>query len=141
VTLKKDGNLRGCIGYIQPVEPLVRAVQENTVNACSRDTRFPPVKPEELGNIRIEISVLSVPEPVASYRQIEIGRHGIVLKNGPRRAVFLPHVAVEQGWDLEETLGQLARKASLSAGAWKSPETRYEVFTAETIEEEPRPNA
>jgi len=136
VTLKKHGQLRGCIGYILPVEPLVRTVQENTVNACSRDSRFPPVRPGELDDIQVEISVLSVPEPVPSYRDIEVGRHGIVLKNGSRRAVFLPQVATEQGWNLEETLRHLARKAGLPSGAWKDADTEYSVFTAEIIEQE-----
>ena len=136
VTLKKDGKLRGCIGYIHPSDPLVNAVQENTVNACSRDTRFSPVEPDELEDIHVEISVLSVPVPVPSYGHIEIGRHGIVLKSGSRRAVFLPQVAVEQGWDLEETLRQLAQKAGLASGAWNASDTEYEVFTAEVIEEE-----
>jgi AmmeMemoRadiSam system protein B/AmmeMemoRadiSam system protein A len=137
VTLKKNGKLRGCIGYILPLEPLYAAVQENTVNAATRDTRFPPVRARELASIHIEISVLSVPEPVPSYRDIEIGRHGIILKNGPRRAVFLPQVAPEQGWGLEETLRQLSRKAGLHEDAWKDDDTEYSVFTAEIIEEEP----
>jgi MEMO1 family protein len=136
VTLKKHGQLRGCIGYILPLEPLYKAVQENTMNAATRDSRFRPVLPDELDDIQMEISVLSVPEPVSSAREIEIGRHGIVLKQGSRQAVFLPQVAPEQGWDRDETLRQLSRKAGLPPQAWKDPATTYDVFTAEIIEQE-----
>ncbi len=135
VTLTKGGRLRGCIGYIQPIAPLYRTVQENTINAATRDTRFPPVSPEELPEIHIEISALSVPEPVASYREIEIGKHGIILKHGYAQAVFLPQVAPEQGWDLPETLRHLSLKAGLAPDAWRDPEAEFLVFTAEVFEE------
>lgn len=135
VTLKKHGVLRGCIGYILPREPLYLAVQENAVNAACRDSRFPRVKPEELKDIEIEISALSKPRPVESYEDIRIGTHGILLRKGGVQAVFLPQVAPEQGWGLQETLRQLSLKAGLSRDAWKDPDTRFSVFTAEVFEE------
>jgi len=129
VTLNKNHQLRGCIGYILPVYPLYRAVIDNTINACSRDWRFNPVTPDELKDIEIEISVLSPPVPVKSYKEIEIGKHGIILKKGIHQAVFLPQVAPEQGWDLATTLSHLAMKAGLPPDAWKEG-CKFEVFTA-----------
>lgn len=136
VTLKSKGRLRGCIGYIQPVEPLYATVQQNAINAATRDSRFRPVRPDELSMIEIEISVLTSPRPVSSYRDIVVGEHGIVLKKGLHQAVFLPQVAPEQGWDLAETLQNLCLKAGLAEEDWKDPETEFHVFTAEVFEEE-----
>jgi AmmeMemoRadiSam system protein B/AmmeMemoRadiSam system protein A len=136
VTLKKHETLRGCIGYIQPIEPLFETVQQNAINAATRDSRFSPVKPNELSSIEIEISALTVPRPVSSYRDIVLGEHGIILKQGSHQAVFLPQVAPEQGWDLPETLRHLSLKAGLSEDAWRSPVTEFLVFTAEVFQEE-----
>jgi AmmeMemoRadiSam system protein B/AmmeMemoRadiSam system protein A len=136
VTLKKHETLRGCIGYIRPIEPLFETVQQNAINAATRDSRFSPVKPNELSSIEIEISALTVPELVASYQDIVLGEHGIILKKGSQQAVFLPQVAPEQGWDLAETLRHLSLKAGLSEDAWKDPETEFRVFTAEVFKEE-----
>lgn len=135
VTLKKNGKLRGCIGYIQPVESLYKTVQENAVNAATRDTRFAPVKPKELEQIEIEISALTPPERISSAEEIILGKHGIILEKGGHRAVFLPQVAPEQGWNLEETLRHLSHKAGLSPDTWQDPDTRFSVFTAEVFEE------
>ncbi len=136
VTLKAHGKLRGCIGYIQPVEPLFEAVQQNAINAATRDSRFSPVRPEELASIEVEISALTPPAPVPSHEDIILGRHGIILEKGSRKAVFLPQVAPEQGWDLPETLRHLALKAGLAGGDWQDPDTEFLVFTAEVFEEE-----
>ena len=89
----------------------------------------------EFPRIRIEISALTLPVPVASYRDIEIGRHGMVLELRGRSAVFLPQVAPEQGWDLETTLTQLARKAGLPGDAWQDPRARFTVFEAVVFHE------
>jgi AmmeMemoRadiSam system protein B/AmmeMemoRadiSam system protein A len=136
VTLKTHGKLRGCIGYIQPIEPLYEAVQQNAINAATRDSRFRPVEPDELSTLEIEISVLTPPAPVSSYRNIVTGKHGIILKKGSHQAVFLPQVAPEQGWDLTETLRHLSLKAGLSGDDWQDPDAQFLVFTAEVIEEE-----
>jgi len=136
VTLKAQGKLRGCIGYIQPIEPLYEAVQQNVINAATRDSRFPSVKADELSTMEIEISVLTPPAPVSSYQDIVLGRHGVILKKGSHQAVFLPQVAPEQGWDLSETLRHLSLKAGLSGDDWRDPDVEFLVFTAEVIEEE-----
>jgi len=134
VTLNKNHNLRGCIGYIMPIKPLYKSVIENTVNACSRDPRFTPVTSDELKNIEIEISVLSPPVSVESYKDIIIGQHGIILKKGFNQAVFLPQVAPEQGWDLATTLTHLSLKAGLGPNDWQMG-CQYEVFTAIVFKE------
>jgi AmmeMemoRadiSam system protein B/AmmeMemoRadiSam system protein A len=136
VTLKAHGKLRGCVGYIQPIEPLYEAVQQNAINAATRDSRFRPVKSDELSTIEIDISVLTPPAPVSSYQDIVPGRHGIILKKGSHQAVFLPQVASEQGWDLPQTLRHLSLKAGLSGDDWRDPDVEFLVFTAEVVEEE-----
>ena len=128
-------NLRGCIGTLQPLQPLFQAVIENTINACSRDSRFIKVREEELSNIFLEINVLTVPCVVASYRDIRLGVDGIILSCQGRQAVFLPSVAMEWNWTLEETLSHLAQKAGLSAAAWKELGARFKVFQSEVFSE------
>jgi len=119
VTLKKDGQLRGCIGDIFPRQPLYKSVIANAINACVNDRRFLPVSIAECNDITIEISALTPPGPVASSAGIRIGTDGVVLRKEGRSAVFLPQVAPEQGWDLETTLTHLSMKAGLPADAWK----------------------
>jgi AmmeMemoRadiSam system protein A len=134
VTLTLDGELRGCIGEIAPTREIWRVVREQAVNAALHDPRFPPLSPEEAPRVRIEISALTAPEPVASWREIVLGRHGIVLTKGARSAVFLPQVPGEQGWDLETTLRYLSRKAGLAADAWEH-DARFQVFEADVFGE------
>jgi AmmeMemoRadiSam system protein B/AmmeMemoRadiSam system protein A len=134
----RDGKeLRGCIGYIMPVKPLYQAVMDNAMSACAKDFRFDPVKDDELDQIEIEISVLTTPKKVASYNDIRIGVDGVLLFCQGKQSVFLPHVATEFGWDLDETLSQLAAKAGLPRLAWKGPTARFEVFQAISMEEQP----
>ena len=129
VTLHSHDLLRGCIGYIEPQKDLLITIIENTVNASSRDPRFKPVQSSELNDIDIEISVLTVPVQVSSWEEIELGRHGVILKKSYNQAVFLPQVAPEQGWTLEETLRHLALKAGLRADDWKTG-AEFWVFEA-----------
>jgi hypothetical protein len=131
ITLKELGELRGCIGHIFPKEPLYRAVVINAINAAQHDPRFYPVQAEELPEIELEVSVLTPPQPIASYHDFEIGKHGIILKKDGRAAVFLPEVAVEQNWNREQTLSQLAKKAGLPPDAWQTG-AKFEVFTTQT---------
>lgn len=131
VTLKELGELRGCIGYIFPKEPLYRAVVINAINAAQHDPRFYPVQPEELPKMELEVSVLTPPQPIASYHDFEVGKHGIILKKDGRGAVFLPEVAVEQNWNREQTLSHLAKKAGLPPDAWQEG-AKFEVFTTQT---------
>lgn len=135
VTLKKNSRLRGCIGDIFPQRPLYKSVILNAVYASVRDGRFPPVTEAELDEIKIEISALTTPRPVESANQIRIGTDGVVLNKDGRSAVFLPQVAPEQGWDLEQTLTQLSRKAGLDGDAWREGAS-FLVFQAEVFGEE-----
>lgn len=136
VTLTIDGVLRGCIGEILPRRPIWQVVREQTVNAALHDPRFPPVTPAETKGIRIEISALTPPRPVASWREIVVGRHGVVMSRHGRSAVFLPQVAPEQGWDLPTMLTHLARKAGLPDDAWREG-AEFLVFEAEVFREAP----
>lgn len=134
VTLNEGGELRGCIGTLEAVEPLYESVINNAVNAATRDWRFPTVRPEELGEIEIEISVMSPNRPIPGADHFQVGVHGIILEKSGRRAVFLPQVAPEQGWDREETLAHLSMKAGLPRDAWKEGAT-FEIFTAQVFGE------
>lgn len=129
VTLKQDGHLRGCIGYIRPRKPLYQAVLENGINAAVNDTRFRPVVPEELDKLEVGVSVLSPPRAIASHEEFQVGEQGIILSKEGRQAVFLPEVASEQGWTRDETLTHLARKAGLPEDAWRDGAS-FEVFTS-----------
>ena len=134
VTLTNRGELRGCIGYIEGLAPLARAVAENAAAAASRDARFRPVEPEETAGLHVEVSALTPLRDVAGPEEIVIGRHGIVLSKGRARAVFLPQVAPEQGWDRDTTLRHLALKAGLPPDGWRAG-ARFAVFEAEVLEE------
>lgn len=131
---KATGALRGCIGEILPMRPLVEAVAARAVDAARRDPRFTPVSECELGEIRVEVSALTPPRSVASWRDIVLGRDGMTLEKNGHFAVFLPQVAPEQGWDLPTTLSYLSQKAGLSADAWKEG-TKFETFQAEVFHE------
>ena len=135
VTLKKNDDLRGCIGEIFPRRPLVEAVMEQALNAAFGDPRFAPVVAAELPRIHVEISALTPPVPVNSWHDIVIGKHGMVLSKNGRSAVFLPQVAPEQGWDIATTLTHLSMKAGLSAEAWKEG-AEYLVFEAIVFHED-----
>ncbi|MBN1653383.1 MAG: AmmeMemoRadiSam system protein B [Deltaproteobacteria bacterium] len=134
VTLKKDGMLRGCIGNIWPVATLINGLIGRAADAATHDHRFQPVTPGELDQLEVEVSVLTKPERVESYREIEIGRHGMVITKNGRSAVYLPQVAPEQGWNLEQTLSSLSLKAGLPQDAWRQA-AQFEVFEAQVFRE------
>lgn len=136
VTLNRraDGSLRGCIGEILPMRPLVEAVTARAADSAMRDPRFNPVGPGELAGLQVEVSALTPPAPVASWRDIVLGRDGMTLEKDGRFAVFLPQVAPEQGWDLATTLSHLSRKAGLRADAWRAG-AAFETFQAEVFHE------
>lgn len=129
VTLKIGGMLRGCIGSLQPVDSMFESVHDNAVNAALRDPRFRPVSPKELPKLEIHISLLSPIIPVASVDEFNIGEHGIIIEKGMYRAVYLPEVAVEQGWTKEQTLASLSEKAGMNSDAWKSG-AKFKVFSS-----------
>lgn len=135
VTLNKNYQLRGCIGRFTAAEPLYKIVQDMAVAAATQDTRFYPVTENELNEIVIEISVLTPMKKIESIEEIKLGRHGIYIKNGYRTGTFLPQVATDTGWTLEEFLGHCSRdKAGLAWDGWKDVEVYiYEalVFSEE----------
>ena len=132
VTLwKGKDRLRGCVGYIPPLFPLYQAVYDNAYNAARNDSRFFPVKAEELPELQMDISVLSPLRPIESPEQFRVGEEGIVLDKEGRRAVYLPEVAERFGWSREETLRQLAMKAGLPPDAWQEKDARLSVFTSQ----------
>lgn len=131
VTIKKNGLLRGCIGHVRPIMPLYQSVISNAISACSSDPRFEPLKPEELNNISVEISILSPLKKINDINEIEIGKHGLVIKKGMYGGLLLPQVATEYGWDRDKFLRQVSLKAGLSEDAWKSSDIY--IFTAEII--------
>lgn len=134
VTLKKGEQLRGCIGEIEPRRALYKAVADRAIDSAFGDPRFQSVSASELGDIEIEISALTPSKKVDSYKDIIIGKHGMTVTKSGRSAVFLPQVAPEQGWTLEETLTHLSMKAGLPPDAWKSG-AEFTVFEAIVFKE------
>jgi len=134
VTLKKHGELRGCIGHMAADTPLGQIVGAMALEAAFNDPRFRPLSLSELGDVEIEISVLTPMKPIAGPAEIKIGRDGVLLQKGTRSAVFLPQVAPEQGWDTPETLDNLCMKAGLEQGCWKQG-ARLLVFQAKVFGE------
>ncbi|HEX7502707.1 MAG TPA: AmmeMemoRadiSam system protein A, partial [Acidobacteriota bacterium] len=136
VTLRKNNDLRGCIGSIIGAEPLYRGVMANAVHAAVDDPRFPPLGLGELPGVEIEISVMTPLRPLADYRDIRLGTDGVVIRDGAAQAVFLPQVARETGWSLDEFLGNLCLKAGLERDAYRRSATlRFQVFQAQVFSE------
>ncbi len=134
VTLTVDGELRGCVGYPLPVKPLDETIIEMAVAAASQDNRFEPLAHEELARLRVEISVLGLPEPAASPTEVEVGRHGIIVSKGFYKGLLLPQVPTEYGWDRETYLSHGCLKAGLGPDEWKKG-AKIEVFTAQVFSE------
>ena len=141
VTLTKDGALRGCIGHLTAVEPLHQAVADNARNAAVRDPRFPPVQSEELAKIRIEISVLTDPQPLAFsspddlLSKLHPNEDGVLLNIGPRTATFLPQVWAQLP-DKVKFLEHLSKKAGGDASAWRGRDVTVSIYHVECFEEE-----
>jgi AmmeMemoRadiSam system protein A len=132
VTLYVLQKIRGCIGVVEPSEPLGEAIMRCAVCAAVQDPRFSPVRPAELSELRIEISVLSSLKPVRPD-QIEIGRHGLLVAGQGRRGVLLPQVAVERHLSPEQFLVETCRKAELPPQAWHDAATSLFAFTCEVF--------
>jgi len=130
VTLKKDGQLRGCIGRFDAVEPLYDVVKQMAIAASTQDYRFPRVTPDEIDDLEIEISVLTPMRKISSIDEIVLGKHGIYIKKGSAAGTFLPQVATETGWTKEEFLGHCAKdKAHIGWDGWKDAEIYvYEAY-------------
>ena len=135
VTLHKKGTLRGCIGTIEPVQYLVKGVEENAINAAFKDPRFSPLSIEELPDIDLEVSVLTVPQKLIFKdsedlkRELKPGIHGVILSSGRRSSTFLPQVW-DQLPDPELFLRHLCEKAGLHGDCWQDQETEVEVYEA-----------
>jgi AmmeMemoRadiSam system protein A len=144
VTLTTQGALRGCIGGLYPTVPLVEDVQLHAYAAAREDPRFPPLRPDEVSRVRIEISVLSAPEPLAYGNADELllrlrpGVDGVIVQSGWHRATFLPQV-----WEKvpapEIFLAMLCEKASLAADAWRSGKIEVMTYQVEMFEEHAPP--
>ena len=120
VTLKKGGQLRGCIGHIIAREPLIANVRSMAVQACSSDPRFPPVRPDELKDIHVEVSVLTPPQALDNPLSVDVGTDGLIIKRGYNRGVLLPQVPTEQGWNKDQYLQAICQKAGMEPTCWKT---------------------
>lgn len=129
VTLNKNKQLRGCIGYIRPIAPLAQAVSKMAIAAATEDPRFSPVTKDELKEIKIEITVLSELIRISNIDQIEVGKHGLYIVKGFNSGLLLPQVATEHGWNREEFLIHTCYKAGLLPNAWKEKDTEIYIFT------------
>lgn len=133
VTLRKSGQLRGCVGRIRAFTALHRTVRECAIAAALCDPRFPPVRGTDLPGLRLEISVLSQPVE-ASPDEIEVGRHGLLISQGSRQGILLPQVANEWNWDRIRFLEETCIKAGLGPAAWREG-AHIEIFTAQVFGE------
>lgn len=135
MTLKKNEELRGCIGSFEARGSLYKTVEEMARSAAFHDPRFPPVSANELKEMKIEISVLSPLRKIKSIDEIEVGKHGIYVMRGMYRGVLLPQVATQYSWDKVTFLEETCHKAGLPANAWKDGETEIYVFSADIFAE------
>ena len=136
VTLKKHGRLRGCMGTLDSSKPLSAAVRHAAHAAALTDPRFPPVALTELPDLSVEVSILSKPWPMRSADELQLGTHGIIVRQGPQRGLFLPQVATEHRLDKDTFLSRCcAEKAGLAPDAWKDPATEVLLFTADIYQE------
>jgi AmmeMemoRadiSam system protein A len=135
VTLRKQGELRGCIGCIHATEPLYQVVAKMARSAALEDFRFLPVGEREVRDIHIEISVLTVPQRVQSIQEIKVGTHGLIVQQGSSRGLLLPQVASEWGWGTQEFLEHTCEKAGLPRDAWRKGAAIF-AFSAEVFGEE-----
>ena len=140
VTLKRGERLRGCIGFSEPVFPLKDALMKAAVAAATEDPRFPPVQPDELRQISVEVTVLTPPEPLSCApamrsSHIEPGRHGLIVSGMGRGGLLLPQVATEYGWDAITFLDQTCIKAGLPSGCWRQDNISVQIFEGQIFEE------
>ncbi len=132
VTLHKFGRLRGCMGTLDSEAPLGEAVRHAAYCAATQDPRFQPVAPSELPDLEIEVSILSDPQPMGDLENLQLGQHGVLVRRGLQRGLFLPQVAIEHHLDKETFLSRCcAEKAGIPADAWRDPSTEVLLFTTE----------
>ena len=135
VTLHVHRRLQGCIGVVEPDEPLGDAIVRCAAGAALEDPRFAPLRADQLGELSIEISLLSPPAPI-SPEAIELGRHGLLLVHHSKPGLLLPQVAIEHHLTREQFLEETCRKAALPREAWSDPEARLFAFTCEVFSDE-----
>nr|CBH36875.1 conserved hypothetical protein, AMMECR1 family [uncultured archaeon] len=140
VTLNKYENLRGCIGYPYPIFKLKDAIIDAAISAALNDPRFPPVARDEFKDVTIELTILTMPqvlevEPEKLPEQIEIGKHGLIVKRGIYQGLLLPQVATENRWSAEEFLCQTCWKAGLPQDAWLLKDTEVSTFEGQIFKE------
>jgi len=135
VTLKMDGELRGCIGYTQAIKPLDETIHEMANAAAFEDPRFGPVNKSEYDFLEIEISIITPMVLISDVDEIEVGKHGLMIKKGFMSGLLLPQVATEYNWNREEFLQHTCNKAGLAADAYNSPDAEIYKFSAIIINE------
>jgi len=135
VTLKKDGHLRGCIGYIEAKKPLHKTVEEMAIASSFNDPRFSPLKRDELKHLTLEISVLTPLKMINDISEIEVGIHGLYIVKGYHSGLLLPQVAGEHKWDKLTFLEETCCKAGLSPDAWKEKDAKIYIFSADIFSE------
>jgi uncharacterized protein (TIGR00296 family) len=137
-----EKDLRGCIGYPYPTNPLVEAVIDNAINASTQDPRFEPLSADELGRVVFEVSVLTPPQlvktadPKEYIKQIKVGEDGLIVERGYHKGLLLPQVPVEWGWCEEEFLCQCCMKAGLPPDSWLTKDAKIYRFHAIVFEEQ-----
>ncbi len=135
VTITIDNKLRGCVGYIQSDDELSETVMNAAYQAAFQDPRFAPLSEEEFPKIKLEISILSEPFPLNNYEEIEIGKHGLILEEGIRKALLLPQVPIEHKMNREQYLSALCNKAGMYKEYWKEKQLSLKAFTANVFSE------
>ncbi len=141
VTLNLGKELRGCIGYPEPVMPLLNAVIDAAISAATRDPRFNPLTPVELDKIQVEVSVLTKPtiieveNPSEYLQKVRVGEDGLIVEMGPYRGLLLPQVATEWNWNVEEFLSNTCMKAGLSSDCWLNQDVKIYRFASQIFEE------
>jgi AmmeMemoRadiSam system protein A len=133
VTVRVAGELRGCIGTFEAQEPLWDTVHEMATAAATRDPRFGPLAAHDVGALTVDVSVLAPARRIRDAAEIELGRHGLEVRRGPRRGLLLPQVATDHDLDRETFLAETCRKAGLPAGAWRDADTEIWAFEAEVF--------
>jgi uncharacterized protein (TIGR00296 family) len=141
LTTHPEDELRGCIGYPEPIMPLIDAIKDSAISASSRDPRFPAVRPNELKRIKVEVSLLTPPveicveKPRKFVECVKVGEDGLIVQRSWARGLLLPQVPIEWGWDAEEFLCQTCIKAGLTPDSWLQEGTKLFKFQAEVFSE------
>lgn len=141
VTITENQELKGCIGYPEPIKPLINALIDSAVSAATGDPRFPPITTEQLDKIKIEVSILTPPQeikinkPEEYLQKIKIGEDGLIIEKGFHRGLLLPQVAIEHHLNTQEFLEHTAIKAGLKPNTWQDKTTKIYKFQAQIFNE------